>query len=386
MEAKESDSGAQNLGKKIKGHDLLKQTKMMVLTAVGQPGDARRFEEIGFSAFLSKPVGKSLLRDGIRAVLSRPDGPGGLPIITRYGIIENKKQNRRILIVEDMETNLLTAKALIARMGFLTDEARNGAQAVEKHGQTPYDLILMDCRMPVMDGLEASRRIREHEKSLGMTPVPIIAMTGDAFERDRKRCFAVGMDDFITKPVEPDLLAQKIRSHMGDDMHGFQDNEKNPSRPGPKPALEFDEISIEPEKTFSEPEKLSDTSMEKTQLEQNQCFNRDLLLERFAGDREIAQVVLDAFVEEAPGLLEKIKQALDDKGIEMIRSSLHALKGSAANVNADQLRAAAEAMENQAKEIQAMGSQARSENSVFFFRKFEKIQERFHQFTREAKL
>ncbi len=380
MEAKESDSGAQNLGKKIKGHDLLKQTKMMVLSAIGQLGDARRFERIGFSALFSKPVKKSLLRDGIRAVLSRPDGAGVLPIITRYSIIENKKQNRRILIVEDMETNLLTAKALIKKLGFLTDEARDGAQAVEKHGHTLYDLILMDCRMPVMDGLEASRRIRENEKSLGMTPVPIIAMTGDAFESDRKKCFAAGMDDFITKPVEPDILAQKIRSHMRDDVQAFQDNGDEPARiePGPERELESDEIFIEPEKS-------TDTS-EKVQLEKAQCFNRALLLERFAGDREIAGVVLDAFLEEVPGLLEKINQALDDNDIDTVRSNLHALKGSAANVNADQLRVVALAMENWAMDNLVKGIQEKAANSDFFDQKFEEIQEAFHQFTREAKL
>ncbi|MFA5906355.1 MAG: ATP-binding protein, partial [Desulfobacula sp.] len=163
MEAKESDTQAENLGREIKQDKTLKQTKLILLTSIGKQGDARRFEEIGFAAFLSKPVEKSLLSDCIKAVVARPstETASTLPIITRYSIIETKKHFRRILIVEDMETNRLTARALIGKHGYKTDEAKNGLEAVEKHLANHYDLILMDCQMPVMDGFEATRRIRE---------------------------------------------------------------------------------------------------------------------------------------------------------------------------------------------------------------------------------
>ncbi|MCF6249626.1 MAG: ATP-binding protein, partial [Desulfobacula sp.] len=198
VEAKESDIPAETLGKKIKQDDDLKDLKMILLTSIGTKGDARRFEEIGFSAFLSKPVEKHLLLDAVKAVSSLPaiekkegpenqseyEGEVDQPIITRYSIIENKKQLRKILIVEDMETNLLTAKALIGKMGYHTDEARNGKIAVEKLKKHSFDLVLMDCQMPVMDGFEATRQIRRYQEQMKLTPVPIVAMTGNAFDSD----------------------------------------------------------------------------------------------------------------------------------------------------------------------------------------------------------
>ena len=146
MEAQESDQYARLLGERIQNDPQFEHLKMILLTAVGQKGDARVFEEIGFLAFLSKPVEKSVLSDCIKSVLSihGSNKTIGLPIITRYSLEETKKHSRRILIVEDMETNLLTAKALIGKQGYYTDEARNGEQAVQQYKDNPYNLILMD--------------------------------------------------------------------------------------------------------------------------------------------------------------------------------------------------------------------------------------------------
>jgi signal transduction histidine kinase/DNA-binding response OmpR family regulator/HPt (histidine-containing phosphotransfer) domain-containing protein len=357
MEAKESDITAKNFGKKIKQDDRFRQTKLILLTSIGKKGDARRFEEIGFSAFLSKPVERSLLLDCIKTVLSQPHGTGGFhqPIITRYSIIEDKKQNRLILIVEDMETNLITAKILIGKLGYQTDEARNGLEAVQKHKTTHYDMILMDCQMPMMDGLEATRQIRKTEKALNMNHVPIIAMTGNAFASDREKCFSAGMDDFISKPVEPNILAQKISSNLtGASIHVPEDK----SEPN----------DILPESVPEAAPCIND--------ETDLCFNKDKLFQRFEKDEEIINVVLDSFFEEAPELLEKIKQAMVEKEAEAVRLNSHALKGSAANVNADLLRNAAFDMETDAK----------AGYSDSFGVKFKKIQREYIRFIEEAKL
>jgi two-component system, sensor histidine kinase and response regulator len=214
MEAQEYDKSMETLGRKIKQQTQFKDLKLVLMTSIGKKGDAKRFEQAGFSAFLSNPVKKSLLLDCIKAVLStqaKHDNKKS-QIITRYSILENKKRFRRILIVEDIETNLIVAKALLDKLGYQTDTAKNGLEAVQKRKNYQYGLILMDCQMPVMDGFEATRQIRENEKLLRMDHVPIIAMTGNAFESDKQKCFEAGMDDFISKPVEPDILAQKIRS------------------------------------------------------------------------------------------------------------------------------------------------------------------------------
>jgi len=353
MEAKESDAFAKTCGKKIKQDDFFKNIKLMLMTSVGSKGDTKLFEEIGFEAFLTKPVEKSLLSDSIKAVLSRPFGEKGvdLPIITKYFIIESKKQNRHILIVDDIQTNILTAKALLGKLGYMTDQAKNGFEAVEKYKTNSYDLILMDCQMPVMDGFEASRQIRLNEKKIKTDQVPIIAMTGNAFQSDQQKCFDAGMDDFIAKPVDPGILSQKINSNL--------------IKTGLKPQKEKLE-------TTSEKQENDNIEIQTTQL---MCFNKDKLIERFENDEEMIKIVLDSFVEEAAELMEKLEGSVNQNDIEETRLNSHALKGSAANVNADLLRYAALELENMAK----------TDQSDLFELKFKDIINEYNSFTKAVK-
>ena len=365
MEAKEYDKIMETLGRKIKQEPQFRHLKLILLTSIGKKGDARRFEQAGFSAFLSSPVAKSLLLDCIKAVLSTQakDGNKKLPIITKYSILESKKHFKPVLIVEDMETNLIVAKALLGKQGYKTDVAKNGLEAVQKHKDYQYSLILMDCQMPVMDGFEATRQIRENEKQLGMDHVPIIAMTGNAFESDREKCFEAGMDDFISKPVEPDILAQKIRSNLKDAATPAKND--HPDKPKDK-ADEAIAIKVE-----SPPAKVSGID-----IEVDQCFNKEKLFERFGNDKNLIELILNSFLEEAPELIEKIGQAIDGNDIEGVKLSSHALKGSAANLNADLLRNAALELETQAKD----------QNSDSFVATLELIQTQYKRFIREGKL
>ncbi len=360
MEAKESDTLAENLGREIKQDKILKQTKLMLLTSIGKQGDARRFEEIGFSAFLSKPVEKALLFDCIKAVMARSSTEDAqtFPIITRYSIIETKKHFSRILIVEDMETNRLTARALIGKHGYKTDEAKNGLEAVEKHLANRYDLILMDCQMPVMDGFEATRKIRENEKKQNFFHVPIIAMTGNAFDSDRQKCFEAGMDDFISKPVEPEILARKINSNL---VAIKTDHEEPFGTRNEKTDFSKEDPKKEPCEPFH------DTG-------EDFCFDKEKLLERFGGDKETVEIVLESFFQETPEFLEKIKDAMDRNDIEEVRSNCHALKGAAANVNAERLKKAALEMETNAK----------NSLSDFFVENYQSLQNEYQKLIREA--
>jgi len=108
--------------------------------------------------------------------------------------------NIRILIVEDNPANRKLATAMLRQLGYKPDTAGNGREAVEAQKAHAYEIILMDCRMPLLDGLEATRMIRADEHRLGRRKCQIIAITGDALTSDRERCLEAGMDSFVTKP------------------------------------------------------------------------------------------------------------------------------------------------------------------------------------------
>ena len=125
--------------------------------------------------------------------------------------LRTRHAGRRILLVEDDPTNHEIAEFLLQDAGYQVDCAENGVEAVTRASTTPYDLILMDMQMPFMDGLEATRRIRRQ----GGRPVPIVAMTANAFQEDRERCLRAGMNDFIAKPISPELLLGSIARWLG---------------------------------------------------------------------------------------------------------------------------------------------------------------------------
>ncbi|HHM01870.1 MAG TPA: response regulator, partial [Caldithrix abyssi] len=137
------------------------------------------------------------------------DRPQQKEIITRHGIKEHKRNTARILLVEDNKINQKVALKMLDKMGFTADVANNGREGWMASQNEEYDIILMDCQMPVMDGFEATEKILE-EPAEGRQPI-IIAMTAFAMEGDRERCLKVGMKDYITKPINQKELNQKIR-------------------------------------------------------------------------------------------------------------------------------------------------------------------------------
>ncbi len=335
MEVQESDQYARSLGSRIKSDPGLCSLPLILVTAVGQKGDARAFETIGFAGYLSLPLEGRILPDCLRAVFAAGGDDSTCaahPIITRFTLAENKKRKFKILIVEDMETNLITARTLIKKQGYRTDEAKNGAEAVEKVAENSYDLVLMDCQMPVMDGYEATRQIRKYEAETGLSKVPVIAMTGNAFDKDKKACFEAGMTDFLSKPVEPDVLARMLHLHLAKDSAQeaeIKDTDENN-------AIGIDELLI-PESQAKEAGVFV------------RVYDRERLLDRFGGDEELAVMVVDSFVQEAPELFERLKVQEDAGNLEQIRSCAHAMKGSAGNVNAEQLRQIALELEDAAE-------------------------------------
>ncbi|MCP3874911.1 MAG: response regulator [Desulfobacteraceae bacterium] len=212
--------GAQ-LGVKIKENDHFSFTKLILLTSGGLRGDAAEMKKIGFDAYLTKPIKHSDLYNAILTVLSvESDGTKSLieeiapkKIVTKYTIAEQKKQHLRILLAEDNIINQKVASLMIKKMGYCADIAANGNEAVKALKNNSYDIILMDIQMPEMDGYEATKMIRNLDDN--NKNIPIIAMTANAMKGDREKCLAAGMDDYITKPIDAEILYESIHTYAG---------------------------------------------------------------------------------------------------------------------------------------------------------------------------
>jgi PAS domain S-box-containing protein len=207
------------LGRRIKADPAIKEAILIMLTSQGLRGDAAAMREIGFGAYLTKPVRRSQLFDCIVTVLNRApaqqvDLKKG-PLVTSYTLSEDKRRNVRILLAEDNAINQKLAMHLMSRFGFHADAVTNGREAVQALAQTRYDLVLMDVQMPEMDGLAATRAIRDPGSPVLNHGVPIVAMTAHAMIGDRDKCLAAGMNDYVSKPIQPNLLLQTIERLLG---------------------------------------------------------------------------------------------------------------------------------------------------------------------------
>ena len=201
------DCDGAELGRRINAADSpLKSTRLVLLTSSGQKSDVARFEELGFAGFLLKPVALRELAACLETVLSadaaewhsRTQGIVTQPVPTLKG------KRRRILLAEDNPVNEKVATHTLRRLGHEVHAVANGQDAVAAWRNGHYDLILMDCQMPVLDGYEATREIRALEAGKGH--IPIVALTAHAMKDDDAKCMAAGMDHHLTKPLDRERL------------------------------------------------------------------------------------------------------------------------------------------------------------------------------------
>jgi signal transduction histidine kinase/HPt (histidine-containing phosphotransfer) domain-containing protein/ActR/RegA family two-component response regulator len=241
----------------------------------------------------------------------------GAPTV-REGLLQNTRpylrndvlrRQPRILVAEDDPTNQAVARALLGKLGFMADTVGTGAEAVHALEAREYDLILMDCQMPIMDGYEATRRIR----ASGKGDIPIIALSADAMQGHRERCIREGMNDFLPKPVELRQLSEMILKWLR--LAGGEDTIQGASLPAGEAAPTFDEGDF---------------------------------LGRLMNDRGLARAILGSFVEDCPLQLAVLSERLSEADAPGIRQQAHQIKGAAASVSAESLRALALAVERAA--------------------------------------
>ena len=172
----------------------------------------------GVTAAITKPVTASALLDALTEVVAH--GPTDPQSASRSSSTDTAAPaislaNARILLAEDNNVNQLVATEILRRAGYSCDIANNGREAVAAVLARRYDLVLMDCQMPELDGFDATREIRQAQREGRLsTPIAILAMTANALQGDRERCLAAGMDDYLSKPVEPRALINKVRAML----------------------------------------------------------------------------------------------------------------------------------------------------------------------------
>jgi len=345
------------LGKTIKENDLLKNTILIMLTSVGTShSNYESLKKIGFLAYLNKPVKRSqlfniLVNSSANNISLRPDDKDD--IIQKP--LKKKKTKKQIkgLLVEDNLVNQQVAKSIVNNLGYQIDIVVNGKEALNVLENTNYEFILMDIQMPVMDGLEASREIRNPESNVLNHDIYIIAMTAHAMKGYREKCIEAGMNDYITKPVNPNAVKDALEKcpaileNLSNIENNFEGN--NIGEDEEDTILEDKDIDVEPEGEENEEEaiiedddniedneeKMPENSFDNDlESDQNEIFDKQTLLERVGGNEEIVKSIVNLFLEEIPNQLNDLNQALADNDQEKSTREAHSLKGASANFGA----------------------------------------------------
>ncbi len=238
----------------------------------------------------------------------------------------------RVLVVEDNVVNQQLVLVMLARAGYVAEVAADGREALALLRARRFDLVLMDLQMPVMDGLQATRELRRSGSGVLDPAVPVIALTANAFAEDRARAFASGMNDFLTKPVEPRRLLETLGKWL---------------RPESVAATAAPATTAARLPAGSEGGTGSGTETE-IDPDAGPVLDRTGLLERAMDDAALAADLLEAFLHEYPALRDALRAALAGADLIAITNVAHTIKGAAANVGAQRVALAASRLERQA--------------------------------------
>ena len=213
------DFNSESLARDVFAIPGLPPLPLVILTSIPRAGDAMRMRDAGFNAYLTKPVKADQLLEALVTVLARPRSGSGdeegteRKMVTRHLLAEKRRGRVRILVVEDNKVNQMVAIHLLEKMGHHADVASDGGEALVALRANRYDLVLMDCQMPGMDGFQATREIRKGEMGSGRRTV-IVAMTAGVMSEDRENCLVAGMDDFLGKPIQEQELQAILTRHL----------------------------------------------------------------------------------------------------------------------------------------------------------------------------
>ena len=291
--------------------------QFLLLASQGQLGKLPEKVSRHDCLVLAKPLLQSELFNGLLGYVS------DLPVVSddsrkaRHG---HELIDARILLVEDNHINVVVAKGLIEMFGPSVDVANNGQQALEMLKKQHFDLIFMDCQMPVLDGYECTRYIRADDSGLINREIPIVALTANAMRGDREKCLAAGMNDYLAKPVESEMIYQKLKQWLS----GEQTENAQPKEKIPEEAITVNAMQ--------------------------QVFDQDEFSRRLMDDQGLMQQVAQNFVKDIPQQLDNLQQAIAARDMTVIAGLAHKIKGAAANLAANHMSTLAMQMELAAKD------------------------------------
>ena len=280
------------LAQAIKADPLIAGTRLVMMTSLDRHEDARAMHEAGLDAYLTKPVKHAQLFESLTKVIGAGHSPAPGGFKQPAGDSETGSSGMRVLIAEDNIVNQKVAVSQVRKLGCHAHVVGNGREALEALEAADYDLVLMDCQMPELDGYEATIRLRAIEGPARHTH--IVAMTAHAIQGDREKCLAAGMDDYLSKPVRFEELGALLRR-------------LRPDRAAKEPAIAAESVEA----------------------------LRELATD---GDTDILTDLIDTFLESTPRILEQAAGSLAGRDPTLLAQSAHTLMGSCSNFGAKQLQ------------------------------------------------
>lgn len=299
----------------------LKEIPRLLLSSGGLPGEAES-KVLGIARSLLKPVRQSQLFDAIADLFEtrilapdRAPSTSG-PALPDYG-------SYRVLVVEDNKVNQKVILAMLAKFGLAPALAENGQAALERLAEAPFDLVLMDCQMPVLDGYAATRMLRARELAEGSRRMPVVALTAHASAGEREKCLMAGMDDYLSKPVSQKRLAEILAHWLREAPPLVQDIPQDP-RGAPVGSAPVQPAPADRIET---------------------CWDRKAALAGLDGDEDLLRELIDVFVAEVPARIETLRGALACSDLLALADAAHAIKGMAGHFRAEKVKTLARQLE-----------------------------------------
>jgi len=348
------------LAKTILADHFMKEMVLLMVSPCSYRSDTNQLKESGFAGVLCKPVKQYDIVKALSAIFYSRLSHAQSSFVTQHMLVANDVpvahssmeavtfDDARILLTDDNFTNQLLAQALLKKLHCDVTTANNGKEALELYQQGAFDLLLMDCQMPEMDGYEATQQIREYEQAQQRRRTPIIACTANALKGDREKCLQAGMDDYVSKPIQKAELVRVMSKWLA---------------PAAYESLMVGELSAQEGGASTSSASAAELN-EETFLE-----TADLMGEQF-------HTMLVRYLADGDKYMSQLEQAIVSKDCAAVAASVHPLKSSSRYIGAERLANAAEQMEKSAKEQAKLPTEA---EVALVKRLFESVKQKVQQ-------